>query len=103
MIDTHCHLNFEAYNTDREAVIERAAQAGVARIINPGIDLPSSRAGIELTQQHTGIYAAVAIHPNSSTSFASADTAALKALASSTDRVVAIGEIGLDYYWDKSP
>ncbi|HLV35268.1 MAG TPA: TatD family hydrolase [Spirillospora sp.] len=102
MIDTHCHLNFEAYDADREQVVERAEQAGVLQIINPGIDLESSRTGIELARQFQSVFTAVGIHPNSSASFSGDEVGALEQLAAS-DKVVAIGEIGLDYYWDKSP
>ena len=102
MIDTHCHLNFEAYDDDREQVIQRALQAGVTHIINPGVDLPSSRAGLDLSQQYDGVYAAVGIHPNSTADFAPPDLDTIRELAAE-NKVVAIGEIGLDYYWDKSP
>lgn len=102
MIDTHCHLNFDSYEADREQVIQRAAQAGVIRIINPAVDLESSRAGIELAQQYTSVYASVGIHPNSSAGFEPKDIATLRQLAMN-EKVIAIGEIGLDYYWDKSP
>jgi TatD DNase family protein len=102
MIDTHCHLNFESYDHDRDEVVQRAAEAGVKCIINPGIDLPSSRAGIKLALRYDSVYAAVGIHPNSSASFAQADIAALQALAAET-KVIAVGEIGLDYYRDRSP
>lgn len=102
MIDTHCHLNFESYDHDRDEVVQRAAEAGVKCIINPGIDLPSSRAGIELARRYDSVYAAVGLHPNSSALFAQADITALQALAAET-KVIAIGEIGLDYYRDRSP
>ncbi|KXK50445.1 MAG: putative DNase [Chloroflexi bacterium OLB13] len=103
MIDTHIHLNFDAYDEDRDAVIARAAAAGVARCINPGVDLETSRAGIDLAAAYPGvIYAAVGYHPNSTAGFARAWLEPIRALASSPG-VVSIGEIGLDYYWDKSP
>lgn len=102
MIDTHCHINFESYDEDRQAVIERAADAGVKRIIIPAVDLETSQQGIDLTQQYAGIYCAVGVHPNSTSTFAESDIAQLRELAQA-EKVVAIGEIGLDYYWDKSP
>jgi TatD DNase family protein len=102
MIDTHCHLNFDAYADDLSAVIQRAEQAGVALIINPGVDVPSSQEAIALAQQYNAVFAAVGIHPNSTAAFQTSDLAALCELAAAP-RVVAIGEIGLDYYWDKSP
>lgn len=102
MIDTHCHLNFHQYDEDRQQVIDRAAEAGVTRIINPGVDVTSSRAGIALGQQDAGVYAAVGVHPNSTADFSESDLRTIRALAAE-NKVVAIGEIGLDYYWDKSP
>lgn len=102
MIDTHCHLNFDSYDDDRQAVISRAAEAGVTRVVNPAVDLDTSRAVVELARQQSGVYAAVGIHPNDAAAFSEADIDTLAALADSP-KVVAIGEIGLDYYWDKSP
>jgi TatD DNase family protein len=102
MIDTHCHLNFDAYEVDLPAVIQRAHTAGVDRIINPGTDLDTCHAALDLAQQYPGVYAAVGIHPNSTASFAPGQIDDLRALAAQP-KVVAIGEIGLDYYWDKSP
>lgn len=102
MIDTHCHINFEAYDEDRPQVIERAAQAGVTRIINPGVDLESSRAGVVLAAQYDEIYAAVGVHPNSTAKWNESQFETFVAMAREP-KVVAIGEIGLDYYWDKSP
>lgn len=102
MIDTHCHLNFDSYRDDLEAVIARAAAAGVTRVIVPAIDPNTSRDILALCSRHAGLFAAVGIHPNSSADFT---PALLKPLAdmAAHPKVVAIGEIGLDYYWDKSP
>lgn len=103
MIDTHCHLNFDAYADDFADVLARAAAQGVTRVINPGIDEESSRAGVALAQAHPGIvYAAVGYHPNSTADLAPDHLSGIEALAAEPG-VVAIGEIGLDYYWDKSP
>lgn len=102
LIDTHCHLDFEAYEDDRVAIIERAAEAGVTRIINPGIDIETSQAAIQLAESNDGVYAAVALHPNSTATWSPEAIATLEMLAAHP-KVVAIGEIGLDYYWDKSP
>jgi TatD DNase family protein len=101
-IDTHCHLNFDAYDEDRAAVIDRAAEHGVPVVINPGIDQPSSEAAIALSQAYPGIFAAAGIHPNSSANFTAADLDWIETLARA-EKVIAIGEIGLDYHWDKSP
>lgn len=105
LIDTHCHLNFDSYDADRDAVIAQAAADGVTRIINPGVDLDSSRAGIALAAVYPKtIYAAVGVHPNSTADFDAGMLDAIRTLAQeSASVVVSIGEIGLDYYWDKSP
>jgi TatD DNase family protein len=102
VIDTHCHINFGAYDEDRPQVIERAVQAGITRIINPGVDEDSSRAGIALAAQYDEIYAAVGVHPNSTADWDDSKLEIFAELAGEV-KVVAIGEIGLDYYWDKSP
>lgn len=102
MIDTHVHLNFDAYDADRDAVLERAAWADVTRLVNPGVDETTSRAAVALAAQYAGVYAAVGIHPNSTANFSDADLTWIEALAQQT-KVVAIGEIGLDYHWDDSP
>jgi TatD DNase family protein len=102
LIDTHCHLNFDAFDADREAVVERARQAGVRRLVLPAVDLESSREGAALAQAYAGVYAAAGIHPNSSAEAGAEDFAALDALLAS-GAFVAVGEIGLDYHWDTSP
>jgi TatD DNase family protein len=106
MIDSHCHLNFDAYDADRDEVLQRATDAGVTRVINPGVGEVSSRAAVALAGRYANIYAAVGIHPNSTANFSddgtSNDLAWIEALAKAP-KVVAIGEIGLDYHWDDSP
>ncbi len=102
LIDTHCHLNFHNYDKDRDAVLERALEAGVERIIVPAINLESCAQALQLADAHDGIYAAVGVHPNSTGDFDAADIDQLREFAAHP-KVVAIGEIGLDYYWDKSP
>ena len=102
MIDSHCHLNFDAFDEDRDAVIARALEAGVDRIILPSVDLENADSGIRLANEHVGIYAAVGIHPTSTADF---DESWLDRIAeqSHDSKVVAYGEIGLDYHWDTSP
>ncbi len=101
--DTHCHLDFYSYDADRPEVILRARQAGLAFIVNPGVDLPSAGAVLKLTEDYPGyIYAAVGIHPNYSANCEQDHIARLEELAAAPG-VVAIGEIGLDYYRDYSP
>lgn len=105
LVDSHCHLDLAQYDHDRDGVITHAQQNGVRLIINPGIDLDHSKAAIQLAERHDGVYAAVGIHPNSSQDFADSRQAqeiiAELAELSHHPKVVAIGEIGLDYYWDK--
>lgn len=101
MIDTHCHLNFESYDEDLPAVLERATQAGVTRVLNPAIDVPSSQIVTSLVKTYPQVYAAVGIHPNSSADFAPAMLDEITTLAANP-KIVAIGEIGLDYYRDYS-
>ncbi|MEW6578091.1 MAG: TatD family hydrolase [Chloroflexota bacterium] len=102
LIDTHCHLDFNAYDGLRDEIIAEAAAGGVTRIINPGTDLERSRAAILLAETYPGVYAAAGVHPNSTAEFSAAHLDALRDLAAHP-KVVAIGEIGLDYYWDDSP
>lgn len=102
LIDTHCHLNFESYDPDRADILRRARLAGVAHIIIPAIDLPSCRQALALADRNKGVYAAVGIHPNSCSGFVASHIDDLRALAHHQS-VIAIGEIGLDYYWDKCP
>jgi len=102
MIDTHCHLNFDTLVQQLDAVLAAAQAAGVVQFIVPAIDLPTSREVIALAERHDAIFAAVGMHPNSSASFTEADIGALRALLPHP-KVVAIGEIGLDYHWSYSP
>lgn len=102
LVDTHCHINFDAYDEDRSAVIQRAAEAGVGRIIVPATDLTTSQEAIDLASQYSGVFAAVGIHPNSTAHFTDDNLDTIQTLAA-RNKVVAVGEIGLDYYWDKSP
>lgn len=102
MIDTHCHLDLHQFDADREAVIERAEAAGVRVIINPAIDLASCSRVLALADRYPGVYAAVGVHPNDCGDFTEDTVKALRELAQHP-KVVAIGEIGLDYYWNRVP
>lgn len=102
LIDTHCHLNFASYDDDREAVIQRAQAAGVTRIIIPATDLTTGQEAIDLAQRSPAVFAAAGVHPNSSARFNDSYLPRIETQAR-LPRVVAIGEIGLDYHWDKSP
>jgi TatD DNase family protein len=99
LVDSHCHLDLSHFDEDRDAVIARARAAGVGLIVNPGIDLEHSRQAIALADTYPDVYAAVGVHPNSSDEFDHSTLAQLRKLASHP-KVVAIGEIGLDYHWD---
>jgi TatD DNase family protein len=102
IIDTHCHLDLPHFDADREAVLARAAAAGVGAIINPAIDLYSCRRVLALAERYPNVYAAVGVHPNDCADFDDATIVALRELARHP-KVVAIGETGLDYYWNKVP
>lgn len=102
LVDTHCHLDFERFDEDREAVVARAAAAGVSQIIVPALDLGNLAAVLALTETYPGIYAAVGVHPNSTAGWTDEWLGLLRD-AAAHPRVVAIGEIGLDYYWHDSP
>ncbi len=102
LIDTHCHLNFHQYSDDLDAIISRAQEAGVNRVIIPAVDIQTSHEAITLANKYTGIYVAVGVHPNSTVDFDDKTLQEIEKL-SNHPKVIAIGEIGLDYYWDKSP
>jgi len=102
LTDTHCHLDFDRFDADREQVIARAKKQGLTHILVPGIDLASSRAAVALADEFEMVYAAVGVHPNSGTTW-EADTRQQLADLAGHPKVVAIGEIGLDYYRDWTP
>ncbi|MDX1415725.1 MAG: TatD family hydrolase [Candidatus Promineifilaceae bacterium] len=102
LVDTHCHLDFERFDEDRDQVIARALVAGVKRIIVPALDLKNCPAVLRLAEQHAAVFAAVGVHPNSTADWQADWIDAIRDFARH-NKVVAIGEIGLDYYWDRSP
>jgi len=102
LIDTHCHLNFDAYTDDLDAVLERAYAANVRQVIIPGVDLESCEAALELAHRYEMIFVAVGLHPNSTADFTDKHLDQIRELTND-ENVVAVGEIGLDYHWDKSP
>ena len=103
LVDTHCHLDFDRYDEDRDETIERALDSSVTHIIIPAVDLEKIPAMLALADRYEGvIYTAVGIHPNSTADLPEDWLYQLENFADHPS-VVAIGEIGLDYYWDRVP
>jgi TatD DNase family protein len=103
LVDSHTHIDASRFNADREAVISAAVTGGVTRMLDPGVDLASSRAALALAQAHPGIiFAGVGVHPHEATTYNDEVGAQLRELARSPE-VVAIGEFGLDYFRMLSP
>ncbi len=102
LVDTHAHLDSSRYDKDRAAVISRAQEAGVTQMITIGGSLEASRRALALAQEYPFLYAAVGIHPHNAVDLNGAALAELRELAQQP-KVVAVGEIGLDFYRDLSP
>lgn len=102
LFDTHAHLDAEQFAADRGQVIAALPGRGVSLVVDPGCDIPSSRAAVALAEQYPFVYAAVGVHPEECANYQSRDLDILRELAKHP-RVVAIGEIGLDYYWEENP
>jgi TatD DNase family protein len=102
LIDTHAHIDYDDYASDRDDVISRAREQGVRYIINIGATLQGSVNSVDLARRYPGVYAVVGCHPHDAQDFSDADLARVKSLAKEP-KVVAIGEIGLDYYRNLSP
>ena len=100
LIDSHAHLDGEKFADDRAAVVERALASGVVKIITMGDSLESSARSVALTEEFESVYAAVGIHPEEVQPMTAATDDQLAAWTAQ-EKVVAIGEIGLDYYWEK--
>lgn len=101
-INSHAHLTSDDYKEDLDSVLSRAKDAGVEYVIVPGINLKSSREAIRLSEQYERIYACVGVHPHEASKAADRDLTEIEEL-SKHPKVVAIGEIGLDYHYDFSP
>lgn len=101
-IDTHAHLEMEAFDRDREEVLKRAVEAGVTAIVTVGTTLADCKKAVALARRYPPLYAAVGIHPHEVKGIDSGTYDALRLLARQ-DKVVAIGEIGLDFFYDHSP
>lgn len=102
IFDTHAHYDDEAFDPDRTEVLSALPDAGVGLVVDPGCDLPSSRKALELSERFPHVYAAVGIHPENCAGTTEGDLDTLRELAQ-RPKVVAIGEIGLDYYWEELP
>jgi TatD DNase family protein len=102
LVDSHCHLNFDEFDQDRDRVIQQALEAGIAWFVVPGIDLDTSKSAVEYAHQYPQVFAAVGVHPNSGLSWNDGTLADLRELARERG-IVALGEIGLDYYRDQCP
>lgn len=102
LTDTHTHLNAEAFNEDREEVIRRAYESGVTRMVNIGFNRETIPTSLELAEKYDFIWTAVGWHPQDAIDMKPGDLEWIEELCKQ-EKVVAIGEIGLDYYWDTSP
>lgn len=96
-VDTHCHLNLDAFDENIDQVVERAQEAGVLKIVVPGIDVDTSRKAVELASRYECIYAAIGTHPNEAEIFEESHIKVLEDLLREP-KVVAVGEIGLDFH-----
>jgi TatD DNase family protein len=103
LIDTHAHLFDDRFRKDLPAVLDRAAAAGVERVVCLGIDRESSLASVEIANRFPLVVAAVGIQPNHAAEAAPTDWEEVVRLAETEPRVVAVGETGLDRYWDRAP
>lgn len=102
LFDTHAHYDDEAFDPDRELLLESLPQRGVALVVNPGCDLESSRKAVAYAAEYPHVYAAVGIHPEECGGTTEEDYETLRELAQHP-KVAAIGEIGLDYHWEDNP
>lgn len=102
VFDTHCHLDDEKFSEDREEAYQRMIEAQVTRCVCVGSDLPSSRRCIDFANAHPGVFAAAGVHPHEAKDAPADYLDTLKKMLTE-ERVVALGEIGLDYYYDLSP
>ena len=100
LTDTHCHLDYDKFDSDRAEVIQRATDSGLIRLLVPGLDHRSSKEAVQLAESNPSVYAAVGFHPTDLEEFSESTFQQVKELAAHP-KVVAIGEIGIDYYWVK--
>jgi TatD DNase family protein len=105
-VDSHCHIDGEQFDADRDAVVERAREAGVAAMLNVGTGDPNTdefRRAVEVAKRYDNVFAAVGVHPHDAKLYNEKAERHLIDLIASTDKIIAWGEIGLDFYYDHSP
>lgn len=102
IFETHAHYDDEKFDGDREELIAELREAGIGHVINVGASIESTKTTLELVKKHDFMYAAVGVHP-SDVDGLNEETFAWLAEQTRLDKTVAVGEIGLDYYWDKEP
>ena len=102
LFDTHAHYDAEQFDQDRDAVLAGLSARGVSLVVNPGCDVPTSRAAVELAHAWPFLYAAVGYHPENCAPYDPAELDLFRNWAGDS-KVVAVGEIGLDYYWEENP
>ena len=102
IFDTHAHYDSGGFNADRDEVLSALPGSGVGLVVDPGCDVRSSRNAVALAEQYPHVYAAVGIHPEDCAGCTDDDFDAIRSLCRH-EKVVAIGEIGLDYYWAENP
>jgi TatD DNase family protein len=105
-VDSHAHIDGEEYGADRDEVVERAREAGVCAILNVGTGDPFSgvlERAVEVAEKYEDVYAAIGVHPHDARLYDDAAAQRIQALAERSARVIAWGEIGLDYHYDNSP
>ena len=102
IFDTHAHYDSNGFAADRDEILSALPAAGIGLVVDPGCELESSRAALALAEQYPFVYAAVGIHPSDCAGTGEAEFAALRKLCGH-EKVVAVGEIGLDYYWKDNP
>ena len=103
LFDTHAHYDSNQFKEDRMEVLAALPQAGVGLVVNPGCDLATSRTAVELAETFPHVYAAVGVHPGDCADWQDSWLTELERLAREHQKVRAIGEIGLDYYWKDNP
>jgi TatD DNase family protein len=101
--DSHCHLTDAAFREDREAVLLRASEAGVTRIVTIASDVADAGAALEIAHAHGGVWCTAGVHPHEAGKAKGGDMDMVRELAETRDEVVAIGETGLDFHYDHSP